>query len=326
MVVSKPLIVKSAGGAAAQILALMDAIYVTQSAERSFIFDYYPYGTGTYWPFEIEGALFVEELGNTSKLTKGHFQTEHTAQVGKIAETHPINSHTLNLENFYTAIRRVKLDRYLLALRGEVPVNSSFARLGTVKRSTRIISGGFIPVLDYSVFQNLHTRFRNAGFDSPFDLNENIQTKYNVVIHYRIGDKRAKFTNPGVVGSDGIMDPQTLYKLLSHLNLLSAPTLVLSDEPEVAQELLSGVGIPADIQKRRCGIWEDLRTMAGAKVFIGSWSQVSQLASVCVKGHGGSAYLPSNTAGENSLSWSIPGINTYIPEFLGPSHPIYYKK
>lgn len=326
MVSNKTLIVKCAGGAAAQTLALMDAIYVTQHDERPFVFDYYPYGTGTYWPLEIEGALSVEEVGNTLKLTIGHLQNDQTAQVGKIVETHPINSQSLNLEKVYATIRRFKLDRYLLALRGEVPINSSFARLRTVKKSTRIISGGFIPVLDDAVFHNLHARFKKAGFNSPFDLNEDLDSKYDVVIHYRIGDKRAKFTHPGVVGSDGILDPQTIYKLLSQLNLVSSPILVLSDEPEVAQGLLSEVGITADIQKRSSGIWEDLRSMAGAKVFVGSWSQVSQLASVCVVGHGGSAYLPSNTEGKNSLNWSISGVNTYIPEFLGPSHPIYFKK
>ena len=326
MDVSHPLVVKSAGGAAAQTLALMDAIYVTRHDKRPFVFDYYPSGTGTYWPLEIEPTLSAEEVGNTARLTKGHFQSNQHALAGQIVESHPINSHTLNLEKVYVAIRRLKLDQYLLALRREVPINFSHARLENVKKSTRIISGGYIPVLDDAVFKNLNTRFRNAGFDSPFDLNEDLYSKYDVVIHYRIGDKRAKFTHPGVVGSDGIMDPRAIYKLLSQLNLVSSPILVLSDEPEVAQGLLSEVGLTADIQKRRSGIWEDLRTMAGAKVFIGSWSQVSQLASVCVVGHGGSAYLPSNTEGTNSLSWSISGINTYIPEFLGPSHPIYYKK
>jgi hypothetical protein len=326
MVVSRPLIVKSSGGAAAQTLALMDAIYVTRHDERPFVFDYYPYGTGTYWPLEIEGALSVGEVGNTLKFTVGHLQNDQTAQVGKIVETHPINSQSLNLEKVYATVRRLNLDRYLLALRGEVPINSSPARLGTIKKSTRIISGGYIPILNHAVFQNLHTRFTNAGFDSPFDLSEDLHSEYDVVIHYRIGDKRAKFTHPGVVGSDGIMDPRTIYKLLSRLNLVSSTILVLSDDPEIAQDLLSEVGISADIQKKRSGIWEDLRTMAGAKVFIGSWSQVSQLASVCVVGHGGSAYLPSNAEGKNSLSWSISGVNTYVPEFLGSSHPIYYKK
>ena len=326
MVANQSLNVKCAGGAAAQTLALMDAIYVTQRDGRPFVFDYYPYGTGTYWPLEIEDVLTVKEVGNTLKLTKGHTQDIKAAQVGKIVETHPINSQSFNLEKVYAAVRRFKLDRYLLALRGEVPINSSLVRLETIKKSTRIISGGYIPILNHAVFQNLNTRFTNAGFDSPFDLSEDLHSEYDVVIHYRIGDKRAKFTHPGVVGSDGILDPRTIYKLLSQLNLVSSTILVLSDEPEVARGLLSEVGISVDIQKKRSGIWEDLRTMAGAKVFIGSWSQVSQLASVCVVGHGGTAYLPSNAEGKNSLNWSISGVNTYAPEFLGSSHPIYYKK
>ena len=44
---SKPLKVKCAGGAAAQTLALMNAIYVTQGSNREFVIEYYPFGTGS---------------------------------------------------------------------------------------------------------------------------------------------------------------------------------------------------------------------------------------------------------------------------------------
>lgn len=324
MSADRPLIVKCAGGAAAQTLGLMDAIFVTQQSERKFTFEYYPYGTGTYWPFEIEGALLPEEIGSKSKLTRGHDKQGEIAQVGKIVENHPINKRFLNREKVYALIRNLKLDRFLLALRGELAIGSTQARLKKVKKSTRIISGGYLPVLDHSVFESLHQRFIGAGYPSPFDLKENIQSNYDVVIHYRIGDKRAKFTNPGVVGSDGIMDPGTISRLLSELGLASASILVLSDEPEVAQRLLSEAGLSAYIQMVKQSIWEDLRTMAVAGVFVGSWSQVSQLASVCVVGHGGIAYLPC--ADRDSVTWSNLGVKTYLPEFLDSSHPVYYKK
>jgi hypothetical protein len=262
---NQPLVVKCAGGAAAQTLALMDAIFISQRTNREFIFEYYPFGTGSFWPFEIEKILFPEEVGNTSKITKGHDQKGEIAKAGKIVETHPINSKYLNVEKLYSFIRKLKLDRYLLALRGELPINASQARLKKVKRSTRIISGGYLPVLDQSVFDSLHNRFTSAGLPSPFDLTKAIQSKYDVIVHYRIGDKRAKFTNPGVVGTDGIMDPAVVSNLLSTLNLTSSSILVLSDEPEVAQALLSDVGLSADIQSSRKNIWEDLRTMALGK-------------------------------------------------------------
>lgn len=324
MSVDQPLIVKCAGGAAAQTLGLMDAIFVTQQSERKFTFDYYPYGTGTYWPFEIEAALSPEEISSKSKLTRGHDRQDQIAQVGKIVENHPINKGFLNTEKVYALIRQLKLDHFLLALRGEVAIGFSQTRLKKVKDSTRIISGGYLPIFDHSVFESLHHRFVDAGFPSPFDLKENLQSNYEVVIHYRIGDKRAKFTNPGVVGTDGIMSPRAIARLLTELGLASTSILVLSDEPEVAQRLLLEAGLSADIQMVKSSIWEDLRTMAGAPLFVGSWSQVSQLASICVVGHGGIAYLPC--AVRNSATWLNLGVKTYSPEFLDSSHAVYYKK
>jgi hypothetical protein len=88
---------------------------------------------------------------------------------------------------------------------------------------------------------------------------------------------------------------------------------------------LSEVVVMADVQQKRESIWADLNTMAKAKLFIGTWSQVSQLASVCVVNRGGVAYLPSNSTGKNSLDWKVAGVNFYIPNFLGATHPIYFK-
>jgi len=65
--------------------------------------------------------------------------------------------------------------------------------------------------------------------------------------------------------------------------------------------------------------------MAAAKILVGTWSQVSQLAAVCAVGNGGEAYLPAERTGTNSLRWSIQGIHTYVPEFLDSNHPIYFK-
>jgi hypothetical protein len=325
MKLSTPLIVKCAGGAAAQTLALMDAIYATQDSDRGFVFDYYPFGTGTYWPLEIERALLPKEIGNTSKLSRGHNNSVEVLQIGKIVESHPINSNSLNMERIYSAVRAIKLDSLLLRLRGEKPLNSSQARLNKVGKSTRIISGGYLPVLDKRVFESLHERFVRGGYPSPFNLEEGLYSEHEIVIHYRIGDKRAKFSNPGVVGGDGILDPEVIQGLLRELNCTNTSILLLSDEPEVAKNLLLEVGLSVHIQKSRGSIWDDLRTMAGAKLFIGTWSQVSQLASICVASRGGSAYLPSSNRGENSLRWSIPNINVYNPKFLDSMHSIYYK-
>jgi len=318
-----PIRIKCSGGAAAQTLALINALYVTEGVSRGFQFEYYPFGTGTYWPFEIANLLTTEELGDISKLSRGHLLENNQQGVGEIVDSHPINSKKLSLERLYSLIRKCKVDRLLLSFRGELPINGSRERLDRVNSSTQIISGGFVPVSDKRILKLLDERFISGGLESPFSKIAN--GDFDVVIHYRIGDKRAKFTNPGVVGDDGVLDPQVMSDLLNELGLANSKIMVVSDEPDVAQKLLESAGIAAEIQETGSSIWEDLRAIAATKVFIGSWSQVSQLASICVTNNGGLAYLPSDFKGKNSLKWRISGVNFYAPKFLGSDHEIYFK-
>ncbi len=321
----KPLRVKCAGGAAAQTLALMNAIFVTQNTNRGFVFEYYPFGTGGFWNFEISKALKQEELGDVSKLSAGHELDGSPLTPGEIVKSHPINSKGLSLEKIYSFIRKLKIDGLLLSLRHEVPINGSLKRLSKVNQSTMIISGGFVPLHDKDVFAALDARFAEGGLISPFGKSDVTHLDYSVVIHYRIGDKRAKYTSPGTVGDDGVLNPRVIRNLVEELNLLDSKILVLSDEPELAQNLLFEAGVMAEIQENRESIWADLNTMAKANLFIGTWSQVSQLASVCVVNRGGVAYLPSNMTGKNSLGWKVAGVNFYIPDFLDSTHDIYFK-
>jgi hypothetical protein len=322
---SKPLKVKCAGGAAAQTLALMNAIYVTQNSKREFIFKYYPYGTGGFWNFEIAKALKPNEIGNIGKLSAGHSLDDTPLTPGVIVKSHPINSKGFSLEKLYMFIRKIGIDGLLLALRHEVPINGSMKRLSSVKESALIISGGYVPLYDRRVFESLDARFTEGGLLSPFSKTKVNQFDYSVVIHYGIRNKRAKFTNPSSVGDDGVLDPKVIRNLIEELNLLKSRILVLSDEPVLAQKLLSEVGITADVQGKRESIWFDINTMAKAKLFIGTWSQVSQLASVCVVNRGGVSYLPSNLTGKNSLKWKVDGVNFYTPDFLDSTHDIYFK-
>jgi len=323
---SRPLKVKCAGGAAAQTLALMNAIYVTQGSNREFVIEYYPFGTGGYWKFEILEALNPHEIGNTAKLSVGHALDDIPLTPGEIVKSHPINSKGFSLEKVYSLIRKLKLDSLLLSFRHEVPINGSMKRLRGVDHSALIISGGYLPLHDKRVFESLDKRFTAGGLISPFGTTELNQFDYSVAIHYRIGDKRAKYSNPGTVGDDGVLDPKVIRNLVEELNLLDTRILVLSDEPALAQKLLSEVGVTAEVQQKRESIWFDINTMAKAKLFIGTWSQVSQLASVCVVNRGGVAYLPSNLTRKNSLKWKVDGINFYIPQFLDSTHDIYFKK
>lgn len=321
----KPLRVKCAGGAAAQTLALMNAIYVTQNTNRGFVFEYYPFGTGGFWNFEISKALKHEELGDVSKLSAGHELDGSPLTPGEIVKSHPINLDGFSQEKLYSLIRKLKIDGLLLSLRREIPIKGSMKRLNKVNQSALIISGGFVPLYDKDVFAALDARFTDGGLISPFGKSDLTQLDYSVVIHYRIGDKRAKYTSPGTVGDDGVLDPRVIRNLIEELNLLDSKILVLSDEPDLAQNLLAEAGVAADVQQKRDSIWADLDTMSKANLFIGTWSQVSQLASVCVINRGGVAYLPSNLTGKNSLDWKVAGVNFYIPNFLDSTHDIYFK-
>jgi hypothetical protein len=317
--------VKCAGGAAAQVLALMNALYIKKNTGRNFLFDYFPYGTGTYWPFEIKKLLSDSEIGDTSKLSRGHEPATDQPQQGKIVQNHPINSQHISLEKVYTYIRRFKVDEVLLRIRGEIPINTTLRNLNDVKNWTKSVSGGFFPILDADVFHELDSRFKKAGLNSPFSRLKTVSSDYDLVIHYRIGDKRAKFSNPGVVGGDGVIDPIVFSNLISKFDLSSDRILVVSDEPNVAQQLLNGVGLVTEIPRVKNDIWMDISLMASAKVFIGTWSQVSHLASACVAFHGGRAFIPSSTGGENSIKWGVEGVSFYEPIFLDSSNSIYFQ-
>ena len=138
--------VKCAGGAAAQTLALIDAIYVSLRTNRQFMLDYYPSGTGTYWPFEIEPLLKRHERPDSFSLSRGHTGSGTDQATGKVDPSHPINSKKLSVETLYLLIRKFKLDRFLLGLRGEIPISTSKKQLDKVTRKTRSISGGYLPV------------------------------------------------------------------------------------------------------------------------------------------------------------------------------------
>jgi hypothetical protein len=70
-------------------------------------------------------------------------------------------------------------------------------------------------------------------------------------------------------------------------------------------------------------LWEDLYLMSQARIFIGSWSQVSQLAAICVSGNNGKAFLPSTTQVGTKINWEIDRVSFYTPLFLEKEHLIY---
>jgi hypothetical protein len=216
------------------------------------------------------------------------------------------------------------LEEPLQKIRGERALLASINKLEKVTRKASAISGGFVPILISKVNLEMDERFKNAGKKSPFSKDQSFKLKVDVAIHYRIGDKRTKFSHPADFGGDGVTDPEIFKLILKEAKISNENNIyVVSDEPQIAQKLLEEVGIRAKLNPIQGDIWEDLYLISQSDVFIGSWSQVSQLAAICVIGNGGQAFLPSTTQVGTKIEWEIPEINYFEPKFLNSSHPIY---
>ena len=317
------LVVKFAGGAAAQCLALMNGIYLKSRIKKSFVLKYFPYSTGTYWPLAIEFLLKDGELAITNGKTRGLADNQEL-EIGKIIRTHPLVTKFFSYEKLLTIIRKLRLEAFLQATRGERQIEAKLSRLNRVTKKVRAVSGGYVPILDQNVCFEMDERFKFSGKNSPFSKSKNNQDKYRIVIHYRIGDKRAKFSHHKDFGGDGIVDPESFLLILDSLDCSNSKDIyVVSDEPTIAQQLLRNVGIKANLNPTQGDIWEDLYLMSQAETFIGSWSQVSQLAGICVVNNGYRAFLPSTTQVGTKIRWNVEGIQYFEPKFLPSSHPIY---
>jgi hypothetical protein len=317
------LVVKLAGGASAQILALMNAIYLRNKNSKNFQLKYYPYSTGTYWPFAIKFLLDDDELLDENVPTVG-LKSTADLPVGKIIRSHPLAAKRFSYEHILSLIRLLNLEEPLQKFRGERALLASINKLDKVTRKVLTVSGGFVPILDSKVNQEMDARFKMARIKSPFSKDTSFALKVDAVIHYRIGDKRAKFSHPADFGGDGITDPMVFKNILESLEINALDSVyVVSDEPKIAQALLAQIGISAALNPVQGDIWEDLYFISQSKVFIGSWSQVSQLASICVIGNGGAAYLPSTTQVGTKIKWNIPDVKYFEPKFLDESHAIY---
>lgn len=320
---SEILRVKLAGGGAAQCLALMNAIYLRNRINRDFQLFYFPHSTGTYWPFGIDFLLEDGELASSNVGIKGLRETEKL-EIGKIIKSHPLAAREFSYERVLSIIRKMKLERFLQKLRGEHALLASRKNLDKVPRNSKAVSGGFVPLVDLRVSAEMNNRFLRAGKRSPFSISLDASTRPDIVIHFRIGDKRAKFTHPSDFGGDGISNPQVFKKIIDSMPFKeNQKTIVVSDEPKVAQALLSEVGIVAETNPTTGNLWDDLYLMSQSRVLIGSWSQVSQLAAICVTGNNGRAFLPSTTQVGTKIKWEIDGVTFYEPLFLEQGHWIY---
>lgn len=320
---SKTIIFKSAGGAAAQTLCLMNAIQIKQRTNIPFKIKYYPHSTGTYWPFEINFLLAPVEIFTDNAKIHG-LRNQTSFSVGKVIKDHPLDSHFFSYEHLLKFIRRLKIDFMLRLLRREVSLEAQKGRLEMISKKTKSVSGGYVPISDSEVIQELDRRYKISGRRfSPFSRDDNFTHKY-VAIHYRIGDKRAEFTRNSELAGDGIFSPESFRQILEqNENFQNYPIYVISDEPKAASALLSTVGIEAQ-SFQDCGdIWKDIYYLTHSKLLLGSWSQVSQLAASIMSNFKGTAFLPSKTRKGKKVKWNLPYVSFFEPIYLQEDHPVY---
>lgn len=314
--------IKIAGGATAQCLGLMNAIFASNKLNKPFKISYYPYSTGTYWPFAIRFLLSEKEILNLNLGTKGLTETAEL-ETGKVIKNHPLFRRGISYEKLLSLLRNLNLEQKIQFMRREFGVNSSPKRLAKLNNYFKSISGGFAQINDPEVNKAVDKRFKDAGLDSPFS--QLTSTGNLTIIHYRLGDKKAtpaQMQHTSDFNTDLIIDPVTYFDLINQIDDLDKDNIfVVSDEPKLAQKLLAQVNIKAKINSQSGNIWEDILFMSQANVFIGSKSQVSQLVNICVENRGGRSYMLNFL--KKYEDSNFPNTTYLNAKFLEPSNEIY---
>lgn len=280
---------KLTGGATAQCLGLMNAIYASTKLKIPFKISYYPYSTGTFWPFAINDLLSADEILDLNVSTTGLTEIDNL-EIGKIITNHPLMNKKISYEYILSLMRKLKLERPLQFMRREFPIFASPMRLLNITGYYTAISGGFAAINEIEVNDEMHKRFLRANKNSPF-INSSNKKDY-IAIHYRLGDKKATGHHPSDFNADLIIDPYSYAEVLNGLSESNIESIyVVSDDPKLAQDLLSEANVHAQIRPSTGDIWEDLYFMSQARVLIGSKSQVSQLANICVESNGGKSFM-----------------------------------
>jgi hypothetical protein len=309
--------VKISGGSTAQILGLMSAIFASNKLGKPFKVIYYPYSTGTYWPFAIGFLLSQKEIISSEKMTIG-VKNSRTSEIGKIVKDHPLLVKNISYEHFLRSLRKIRLLPILLIMRRELSSTLNPKRILKLNKYFTTISGKF-PMLNISFINaEMDRRFNEARIPSPFSKDTNFELQNFAVIHYRLGDKRASTLIPDDFTSDGIINPVNYKKIVEKIpNFKIMKLFVVSDEPFSAQKLLASVGINAKIYGDKGNIWDDLYLISQSNIFIGAInSQVTQLANICVESNGGQSYIlvPKGYKVHTKFSNTFFSESTYLPK------------
>jgi len=322
MAKNNPIIVKCAGGATAQLLALSNAIYLSTKLNRPFRMKYYPYSTGTYWPISIKELLEENELAEEVE-TSG-LETDGLKS-GEYIVDFRLKRKGLSRERFSQVVHRLHLNNLLNRLRGEIVIGGKSKNLEKVRDSTSVVSGNFVPLFDNDVFSKLSYRFTRANLPNPFNTNSK---KAEVVIHFRLGDMRKMPSRDLKMGGHGVVNPITFKKILELENIDTKNTSIklVSDEPKIAIQVLNDIGIIATSESEKSLIWQDLQTIASAKIFIGSLSQFSFFGATICALNGGKPYLPSKVYGVGNLEedLNIGLFNYFEYDYLQSDHYLFH--
>jgi len=189
----------------------------------------------------------------------------------------------------------------------------------------KYLGGGFPPFVDLKTIESMRLRFERSGI--PLDFRPHVSRKLinevEVVVHYRIGDKRSMYSNPTVSG-DGIIDPICFKNIIENSMFANSNLVyVVSDEPDVAIKLLETVGISAKKNPISKNLWDDMQLMLDAKLLICPWSTVSQFVMCVADNSQTKIYYPSKDGSGAMPNWTIAGVNFYEPTYLGRGHSIY---
>lgn len=314
-------LIKCTGGGTAQLLALVDAIYLSIKFNKDFKIKYYPYSTGTFWNFEIQQLLLNHEIVDTG-VTRGLNSTSFIS--GDFIADFPLRRSDFSYEKALQLLHRFKLDVVLRRFRGEIVVGGNRKNLEKVKRRTLSVSGNFIPLINKEVFIELSKRFDKAQISNPFNP---IATNQDVVIHYRLGDMRKMPARGTHMGGHGVVDPETFKQILKLLefDVDKLTVKLVSDEPDIGTQLLRDVGIKATTHSSTPSIWQDLESIASANIFIGSMSQFSFFGAMLCSYQGGKPYLPSKVygAGDVQAELQIDEFNYFDYKYLPQDHYLF---
>jgi hypothetical protein len=315
-------IVKSAGGIASQLMALVNAIYVSNLHSRPFKFVHFPYGTGVFYPFGISELLSVSEILNTNMIHKG-YEESLNLPVGKIVEQGPLQK--VSRERIYGSFRGGKIDTILRWwLRREWSVLADPKRLGKIPNKFLALSGGYPPVEVDSIHESLASRFRGSKLESPYiNAKALVSNKEYLTIHYRIGDMRFKYKFPTDHGA-GIVSPTSFKFVLDTIQQEeNLEVRVVSENPALARRLLEEEGVVATYSNETSSIWRDLSIMCGSKYLISPWSTVSVFAAFVRSSLGLKTFFPESNIIGQKPKWNISKVSFYKPNYLKKEHWIY---